>query len=324
MVSKLLRTFGALAAVLMLTGCQKELVYGHRQDDLPAEGYNLRIRPDWSAVETAARPQAIHYDLFPAGSANTLLQYETGLTAYLDVRVPADTWQLLAYNVDTEAIWVSGDTWESTVITTRGTTLQQAASIFATTRVVPMARGTENQEIIIEPDMLWTGAHSGVTVSGLDDRQRALVPMQLSVQTIHFTIRHVSNLEYISAHSGTLSGMAKSMVPSTGRPSDTEGVVPFDMWAEGDSTMVGTVRTFGHCAARECEHKMCVYAILHDNSKWWYTFDVTALIHAWPYRAEELWIEVDGLPFPRPIDPTGGMQPVVDEWQEVKIDLPMK
>ena len=315
-----------LLVCISFAGCQKELYYGHKvPEELPEGNNNLRVRLDWTAVASDARPEVMRLDLFPTKDTHAfeMLNYEFGLVPYLDVRVPADTWQILAYNIDTDILEVHGRTYDETMVTTRGTTLQEAASMFTRTQRVPVALTTENQPIVVEPDMLWTGSNAGVNIESLDDKKSALIPMQTSVQTIHVIIHHVSNIKYISAQSGTISGMADAMYPASGQPSDAQCIVPFEMVSEGDSTLVGTVHTFGHCSARECEHKMCVYAILHDDSKWWYTFDVTEQLHSWPYREPEIVIEVDGLPFPEPIDPTSGIVPVVDEWQEVKIEVPM-
>lgn len=67
---------------------------------------------------------------------------------------------------------------------------------------------------------------------------------------------------------------------------------------------------------------MTIYAVLADESKWYYTYDVTDQIHSAPDQ-RNVHIVLDGLPLPKPIVNGGGFQPSVDEWQSVDVDIEM-
>ena len=78
---------------------------------------------------------------------------------------------------------------------------------------------------------------------------------------------------------------------------------------------------FGCPSARKT-HTLTVYAVLSDESKWYYTYDVTDQIHSAPDR-RDVHIVLDGLPLPKPIVNGGGFQPDVDDWQSVNVDIEM-
>ena len=65
-----------------------------------------------------------------------------------------------------------------------------------------------------------------------------------------------------------------------------------------------------------------MYAVLADDSKWYYTYDVTDQIHNAP-DPRNVHIVLDGLPLPKPIVNGGGFKPTVKEWQTVDVDIQM-
>ena len=90
---------------------------------------------------------------------------------------------------------------------------------------------------------------------------------------------------------------------------------------------------FGHCP-RHAEgihnkHMLTIYAVLADNSKWYYTMDVTETIHNAKAEEEEekterITIYIDeGLPIPKPIVNGSGFQPTIDGWQGEEIEVGM-
>ena len=99
--------------------------------------------------------------------------------------------------------------------------------------------------------------------------------------------------------------------------------IPFDAAVSADKTLVtGSLLAFGHCAATQNAHQLTIYAVLADESKWYYTYDVTDQIHSAPDQ-RNVHIVLDGLPLPKPIVNGGGFQPSVDEWQSVDVDIEM-
>ena len=119
--------------------------------------------------------------------------------------------------------------------------------------------------------------------------------------------------------SGSLSSLAGGLLPGVGCDAICEECVtiPFDAAVSADKTLVtGSLLAFGHCPSVQNRHRLTVYAVLADQSRWYYTYDVTDQIHSAPNQ-RDVHIVLDGLPLPKPIVNGGGFQPTVDEWQEV-------
>lgn len=81
---------------------------------------------------------------------------------------------------------------------------------------------------------------------------------------------------------------------------------------------IGTFRSSSSPSA----HKLVIYAIMADGSKNYYTFDVTTQVDE-AASPHDVHILLDGLPLPKPIVNGGGFHPVVDEWQNIDVDVPM-
>ena len=96
--------------------------------------------------------------------------------------------------------------------------------------------------------------------------------------------------------------------------------IPFEMAKSSETTLAGSVQTFGHCPSEQTTHTLIVYAVLADGSKWYYTYDVTDQIHSAPDQ-RDIRILLDGLPLPEP-NPAG-FQPSVENWQAVDVDIEM-
>lgn len=147
----------------------------------------------------------------------------------------------------------------------------------------------------------------------------------LSVCRYTVEIRNAENLKYVSGISGSLSSLAGGLLPGVGYDAISEECVtiPFDAAVSADKTLVtGSLLAFGHCAATQNAHQLTIYAVLADESKWYYTYDVTDQIHSAPDQ-RNVHIVLDGLPLPKPIVNGGGFQPSVDEWQSVDVDIEM-
>ena len=118
---------------------------------------------------------------------------------------------------------------------------------------------------------------------------------------------------------------------ASGVPGDGHVTQAFTASVVGESTLEMRVRIFGHCPhAADGElwpHILTVYAILADGSKWYYTTDVGDQIHNViidpTNHKEEIRIELDDLPVPKPIVNGSGFQPTIDGWQSINIEVTM-
>jgi hypothetical protein len=202
---------------------------------------------------------------------------------------------------------------------------------------MPRATQTENEPVILEPDPLW-GASSEAFTLKLDEKDvNGTIPT--TVITMHPTsrvyevtvnIHNVPNLQYTGQIGAALSGLAPSVYMVSGELGESLATETFVGSVVNETTIVMHVRIFGHCPrAHQGElntHKLTIYAVLADNSKWYHTEDVTDQMHDWsqnPEDAEEIIINLKDLPIPKPIVNGSGFQPTIDGWQGIEIDVGM-
>lgn len=212
----------------------------------------------------------------------------------------------------------------------------------------PRARGTEDERVVICPDMIWgcTAEEVEVTDEGISyicvpekekDNWRGkpaanteyvitLYPHEL-VCTYTYEVRNVKNLKHMEQMCGTLSGMSGRLTFST-EELDRECVtIPFGAVSDGQSTVTGKFYTFGHHEANVQPHKMVFYVVMDDGSKYMYgsdseRFDVTSQVHGAPDR-RHVHIIIDGLELPQPIEDGHGFNPLVDDWGVVEEEISM-
>lgn len=318
-----------LMAILLLAAvaCHKDLV---RWPNYLKTHFSIRY--DWTDAPTA-NPSVMKFIAYPADEGQ---QLDFGFTKKTggEIDLAAGDYQALTYNDDTETLFTRGTQWVTFEIFTRETTLANYSKLFNTTRSIPRGSGSDDEMIIEEPDMLWTGSVPEVLKAGDNSEETVTVHMQTSVFVYKFVIEGVANLEYVTDIFATVSGMSGSMFPSTGKPSDTHCTIPVTVTKVGSTTLECVVRSFGHCPELEgnvesllANHHLMVYASLSDGTKWYYDFDVTDDLHE-PSNVTidedgitEIEIKLEELPFPRPIADDSGLHPNVEEWHEIEMDI---
>lgn len=312
----------ALRLVLMMavgavtTSCGYQLCYDH-----PHTG-QLRVVFDWRDAPGAS-PQSMSLYLFPTDGdgAGEPLRYEfTDITGGV-ITVPEGEYRAACLNSDTELILYRNTGSPSTFeCYTRTTELMEGYSAYGVrSETVPRAEGTADQPVRLAPDMLWGDSASGIRVEKDRSGTITLYPSE-SVCTYTVEIRHAENLRYAAALAGSLSSMAGGVLPASGSPTAERITVPFSAVKSDDrTTLHGRFLTFGHPVAEDCTHTLMIYAILSDNAKWCFAYDVTGQIHDAP-DPRHVHILLDGLPLPRPME-SGGFRPGLDEWQTVRIDI---
>jgi hypothetical protein len=286
----------------------------------------LTVNYDWSECPEA-NPKSMRLMVFREGTQPEPFpsQGADGVTIVL----PANTYSFIGYNSDTEVITTSGSTWESFEIASMTTSLEKASRIFNNTRTIPMARGSENEVVIFEPDPVWSSAVTGIDIAH-DSRRYYYLPMMANTHVYSFVVNNVDNIESITEILGTVSGVSGSCIPSLGQPSDTHCVVPFKMKPSSGNSIAGTVRLFGHCPHQNSttEHHLVVYLQMEDGSRWYYTMDITEAMHDDDHSSNgngntKVPIVVPELPVPKPIKNGSGLQPSVEEWQEIIVKVPL-
>ena len=308
----------AIALMLLSTSCKhKDLDFGSM--------VQITVNYDWSACPDAS-PQSMRLMAFAQGTQPE--PYPSEGASGVTIALPINTYDFIAYNSDTEFLIASGLTWSGYEISCMQTVLEKTAKMFINTRAIPMARGTEDEDVIYEPDQLWCSAASGITPN-TNRRNTYTLPMKEATHTYVFEIDNVTNLDQVTDMVITVSGLSGAYIPSAGVCSDTHCVIPFPAYKNSSSSIKGSVRAFGHCPDKENlhSHKLTLYIELDDGTKWYYTSDITDGMHDEDHidggtGNTDIPIVLPELPIPERFN-TGGMQPSVEEWHEIEIKVPL-
>lgn len=315
-----------LLSSVLLSGCVFE------SDLEPTQGTILSVSFDWSGLDDDPQPATMALAIFADGAqpVQTAFNGRDGG----EVSVLANTYKLISFNDDAESLFSRGNTWETFELFSQPTTFSRLGTrIFASTRSVPVARGTEDEQLVFEPDSLWSSAAVNIVVE--DDSVRSVtMAMENAITEYHFTINNVENLSYAVEIMGTVSGMSGSWMPALHHGSDTHCIIPFALNGEG-TTLEGTIRTYGHCPGKSADdhadHMLTIYAEMKDGSRVYFTSDITEAMHDPDHTNPDdggngntdIPIVINELPLPKPITNGSGLQPGVSEWTEVEISVPM-
>lgn len=309
--------FSLLFAILAISACRhKDLCFDH------AHTADVDVIFDWKYAPSA-RPGSMALYLFPKGGGE-YLRYDFTDRNGGTVRLPAGEYDAVCINSDTKDIsYVNRAVRPAFEVSTRTTSLLSSLSpLGVSSKGAP--RANHEERIALSPDMLWTDMAEGITiVLTAGTRQTIVLYPKVSVSNITVEIRNAQNLKYVNGVSFSLSGMSGGLLPGLGSNSVTKEIVtiPFESATSVEnSTITGGTRTFGHCPSGVNKHILTVYAVLANNTKWYYTYDVTEQIHNAPDQ-RNIHIILDGLPLPKPITNGSGFKPEVNEWQVVEIDI---
>ncbi len=308
-----------MLTALLAVSCQyKDLCYDHHHTGMVTLAY------DWTDVQEAspAGMTALFY-----GGAAAPVRYDFSGMQGGNANIPTGSWQAVSYNNDTESVLYRGDGVESLEAYTRKSSLEEGSKI-QTQNAMPMAKGTEGEAVILEPDLLWGGASQPFTVEDAGRQTITIFPQELAAE-VEVTICNVPNLQYISGIGGAMSGLAGSVFVASGTVGAECVTQSFEVSVADATTLKMHFRTFGHCPQADAgvvnTHVLTIYAVLADGTQWYYTEDVTTQMHEASRYADphHLILELDGLPVPKPIVNGSGLQPTVDGWQEVDIEVTM-
>ncbi len=309
---------------LCLTSCEyKELCYDH------GHWAEVTVTFDWSKAPTAdvKGMTVLFYDVDNPGSEPVRYDFSgnTGGTARLD----PGTYRAVAYNNDTETILLRNFLpYDDLEAYTRKSSIEEGTRLTRTG--MPRATGTENEDVILEPDPIYAVAGQTFTLAPNERGASVVLTPDYRYYSISITINNVPNLQYTGQFGGALSGLAASRYLASGLCSDVTASESFSATVVDGTTLQMELHIFGHCPhlsdGVSNPHLLTIYAILADNSKWYYTLDITDKIHEARIeeQTEHISITIDeGLPVPKPIVNGSGFQPTVDGWKGVNIDVTM-
>ena len=278
---------------------------------------------DWG-LSPGAEPESMSLYMFPDGGGRPV-RHEMPGSSGGTIRVQAGGYGALCFNGDTECIrCLHTETLEGFEITTRQASLLQGLFLPGFNAPPPRAEGTEGERVASEPDMLWSGRAESLVFDKASDRRTAVFFPEPSVRTYTVEIRDAENLEHVSGMSASVSTMAGGILPGRGPGVLTEEkvTIPFEVSVSPDgNSITGRFRSFGHCPSEHNSHKLTVYALLEDGTKWYYVYDITRIFHE-AAGAGGTHIVLEGLPVPQPVG-GDGFDPSVDEWQQIDVDIEM-
>ena len=306
------------AVALALASCEhKDLCYDH------PHSVSLNVAFDWQLAPEAS-PASMDVYFFPAGGGTPQRFAFDGRDGG-EVVLTAGTYDVLCLNSDTETLlYRNTERWNTFEVYTRNASVLEGMGVRGDASEPPRAEGAEHESGALEPDMLWTASLTAVEVKDVPGGQTVTLCPEQSVTQFTFRITGADNLDHVSALSGTLSGLGRGFFPGPATVDAECVTVPFAVQNQDNATVGGAFRGFGHCPNGNdgTPHMFVVYAVLEDGSQWYYTYDVTAQVHNAPDQ-RHIHIELDGLPLPTPITNGSGMQPDVDDWHDVIVDIPM-
>ncbi len=337
--------FAALCLMMssiLFTSCEhKELCYQHPHVK------SIRLEFDWRDAPDAS-PKGMCVYFYPVSGGGEQ-RFDFKGTTGGEVELRAGVYRVICYNNDTESVLFNGtnDFYTQLAYTRDGNVLEPIYGNAA--NYAPRAEGTEDERVVITPDMMWgcsvvemevsdTGircicapegersAQNGRTAESAG-RVITLYPHEL-VCTYTYEIRNVKNLKHVAQMCGTLSGMAPSMLLCDESLGTECVTIPFEAGPDGLSGIRGKFYTFGHNKENTVPNRMAVYVVMDDGKKYVYgadacdRFNVTDQIRM-ASDPKHVHIIIDGLNLPQPIENGSGFDVSMDDWGVVDEDIAM-
>lgn len=319
-----MRTLCAYLSLILLTAffsaCEhKELCYDY------SESVTLRVRFDWSKAPDA-HPRSMMLYFFPKGGGNPIWRTFVGREGG-DVLMPPGSYDVIAYNGDTEAIFFDKtNQWDTFKFYARTETTPWIG-----VPDPPKVKEAPNERYTLAPDMLWTTQKRGVEIKRpkTKEKQEIVFFPEKSLYTYTIEVRNAKNLKYVSNLGGALSGMAGGLLAAKNEVLPPPVIIPYEVNQKDDTTIIGSFHAFGGSPTSATKHQLVIYAFLADHTKWYYTTDITEQVKEAERKAIEeghprdVHVIVDRLPFPKPITNGSGLKPEIDEWDNIDIELNM-
>lgn len=305
--------FLPLAMLLcLLAACEhKDLCYDHTHT---AE---VKVVFDWRHA-SQVQPSSMRLYLYPADGGK-MLPYEFAGRNGGVITIPGGSYRALCINNDAESVIYTGvETFEGFEASTTNSTKTGYP------RTVRGYADPETESLHRSPEMLWTDRRDDIhIVLGVKDQTITLYP-DTSVCLYTVEIRNAKNLKDLSpfAISGSLTGLSEGFLVGRNKLDDNLTTVPFEAQHDQVSTIKASFLGFGHKRDANLKHWLFIYVRMPDGKNYYHTYDVTdQLLRA--TDKHHVHILLDGLPLPKPIENGNGLQPKVDDWEEVIVDIPM-
>lgn len=243
---------------------------------------------DWMH-DPSADPKSMMLLMYPREGGDALRFDFAGREGGI-IRIAPGVYDGICMNSDKRGVlYENEDSFAAFTVTTEELeNIPLGSNTYARADVLPKAPGTEDQPIYDNPPMMWSSSETGfdVTVNSgirtnmqVDHQILTLYPKPI-VDTYMVTVKNIKNVENIRTLSGTLSDMSSGYLAGEQADTDNAAILPFELTAYQENKRAeGTFLTFGHCPGERRSHKLMLYAILTDATKYYWEFDVSDQAH---------------------------------------------
>ena len=300
----------------LLSSCEhKELCYDHPHRQ------NVEVTFDWSEAPDA-NPATMSLYLYPDEGGEPI-RYEFTDKNGETISVPAGTYHAICVNSDKETHRINGKEKFNTFEVTSAETQALQGLLASMAKFEPRARGTEKERVMLGPAMLYSAHAERVVIKPAGEMSTITMKPKSRVKYFSVEIKNVENIRSVKAMSASLSGLSGGWLAGIDQLSSERVTIPFALEVDPSLTIVrGKENLFGHCQDSSAKHVLMVYAQLTDDSNWFYEVDVTDQVHAADQEeGAPIKIELDKLPFPESVPGGSGLQPSVNKWNEVQVDI---
>lgn len=344
--------FLILLIAMLLSACDNRvLCYQHNHY------VKLRIQFDWQDAPDA-NPYSMAVFFYPEeqysdnnkdGIVYRSVRFDINAIDGGEIQLPIGRYRMIAYNNDTElAFGRYTDNFEIHHIFTRNASVTELAGGF-TVRAddAPRPRGTENENVVAQPDQVW-GCHAydvEVTEESVSYRCYPLsekgswedIPSTVSEHIItlyphdllcHYSyeVRNVKNISIVKNACAAITGMSPTLTVCNETCGDEPTTLPLEAKIDGTSTIHGEFLAFGHPMDDRASHRFGLYIWTNGGKSLFFgldedRFDVTEQLDNASNR-RKVHIIIDGLPLDTVTNEGGGgFQPGFGEWDEEREDI---
>ncbi|MCI2082474.1 MAG: DUF5119 domain-containing protein [Bacteroidales bacterium] len=311
-----LHVFGVVATMVIAAGVSsscihKTLCYDSRHLT------KVVVNIDWANAPES--PSGSHVAFYDANDPTTFYYFDMEANGG-EVEVPKGNYNVICFNNDSETILYrdesSFDTYEAY---TRTTSLQETS--FGAGASLPRSSADEDQDVVLCPTDFYRDMDDNVK---LLENQVNYVYFQpdSAILTYTYEVINIENINLATKCGAAISGIAGSMFLGSGELGTTKNVLPLDATISGDK-VTGSFTLFGHDTGSSNKNYFTLY-IWSPGGNFYATFDVTDQMDSYPDQKHvHLIIDASGIYIPEPISEGGGIEPGVNDWEDVNEDIIM-
>lgn len=302
-----------LIVCFCVLGCShKDLCYDH------AHIREIDVVFDWDNAPDAS-PASMSLYLYPKDNGK-IQRFEFADFKGGKIRLEGGYYDAVCLNSDTRNIEVINNDYTAFEVKSKSSYMLSGLGGMSA-RNLPKVKGVEDERFTESPEMIW--AESGTDFDLTETGSVLVLHPKKRVKKYFVEINNAENLRWIKGISAVVSTMAGGFLPVKDMLLEECVTIGFNcLYSIEDKKITGEFNSFGHCPTEERAHFLTLYVILADNSKWYYSFDITNQIHK-NLDNDNIKIVLDSLPIPAPVSEGGGLKPDVKEWNEIIFDIKM-